>query len=98
MLEKKKITYNVAQRILEELAVNDIDVKRYVEDHNLSALSDSNILEKYCKEAVAENPKAVDDYRSGKEESLNFLLGQVMRKSRGKADPNEVKEMLKDLI
>jgi len=56
------------------------------------------ILEKYSKEAISENPKAVEDYKSGNEKALNFLMGKVMGKSRGKATPGQVNEILKKLI
>ena len=45
-----------------------------------------------------ENPKAFDDYKKGEEKSLNFLIGQVMRKSKGKANADEVKKMIENMI
>jgi aspartyl-tRNA(Asn)/glutamyl-tRNA(Gln) amidotransferase subunit B len=61
-------------------------------------VADSSDLEKFCREAIAENPKAVSDFKSGRQEALNFLLGSVMKKSKGKADAKEVKENLMLLI
>ena len=98
LLEKKKITDATAQKILEKLAVDDIDVESYVKKEKLGAVSDLRMIEKYCREAIAENLQAVSDYKSGKDIALNFILGSVMRKSGGKADPKEVKETLKKLI
>ncbi|MEK6916857.1 MAG: Asp-tRNA(Asn)/Glu-tRNA(Gln) amidotransferase subunit GatB, partial [Nanoarchaeota archaeon] len=92
MLEKKKITDATAQKILERLVVEDIDVESYVKKQKLGTVSDINVIEKYCKESIAENPQAVEDYKSGKEIALNFILGSVMRKSGGKADPKKVKD------
>ena len=86
------------QKILEKLAVDDIDVESYVKKEKLGAVSDLRMIEKYCREAIAENLQAVSDYKSGKDIALNFILGSVMRKSGGKADPKEVKETLKKLI
>ena len=97
LLDKKKITDNIAKEILNKLVIEDIDVKKYVKKENLQTVSDSNILEKFCKEAIKENPKAVDDYKSGREEALNFILGSVMKKSKG-ADAKEVRHLLKKLL
>jgi len=98
LLNKKKITDNTAQKILEKLVIEDIKVKDYIKEHNLEILSDSSLIEKYCKDAINENPSVVDDYKSGKEQALNFLVGQVMKKSKGKADARDVKDLLKKLI
>ncbi len=94
LIEGKKITDNVASKILERLVENSFDVKEYVKKENLEAVSDVSELEKYCKEAIEENPKAVDDYKKGEAKALNFLMGKVIAKTKGKADPNVVKELL----
>jgi len=98
LVESKKITETVAQKILEKLIIKPFDVNEYVKKEKLVAVSDTNILEKVCKEVISENKKAVDDYKSGKQEALNFLMGQVMRKTKGTATPKEVNELLRKLI
>ncbi len=98
LLDKNKITEKIGQRIMERLVVEDIDVDKYIKEHKLEGVASSNVLEKYCKEAIAENQKAVEDYKSGKEAALNFILGSVIRKSQGKADPKDVKKILNSLI
>ncbi|MDD1694814.1 MAG: Asp-tRNA(Asn)/Glu-tRNA(Gln) amidotransferase GatCAB subunit B, partial [Methanoregula sp.] len=50
------------------------------------------------EDAINENPKALEDYRAGKGGALNFLVGQVMKKTRGKADPGELNRMLADTL
>jgi aspartyl-tRNA(Asn)/glutamyl-tRNA(Gln) amidotransferase subunit B len=57
-------------------------------------VSDTGALEAWCDRAVAENPRSVADYRAGKVAALNFLKGQVMKMSQGKANPNLVGEIL----
>ena len=98
LVENKKITDNVASNILEKLIEKPFDVNEYVKKEGLEAVSDIGELEKFCKEAISENPKAVEDYKKGEEKALNFIVGQVMRKSKGKATPKEVNEILKSLI
>ena len=98
LVESKKITDNVASKILEKLIEKPFDVNEYVKKEGLEAVSDVSELEKYCKEAVEENPKAVEDYKKGNEKALNFVVGVVMRKSKGKASPKEVNEIIRKLI
>jgi aspartyl-tRNA(Asn)/glutamyl-tRNA(Gln) amidotransferase subunit B len=98
LVENKKITDETAKKILEKLVEKPFDVEEYVEKEKLVAVSDKKILEKYCKEAIAENTKAVEDYRKGEKKALNFLIGKVMAKSKGTAIPREVGEIIRKLI
>ena len=58
-------------------------------------MSDSGELEKIIDAVLAANPKSVEEFRSGKEKAFNALVGQVMKASRGKANPAQVNERLK---
>ena len=98
LVESKKITDNVASKILEKLIEKPFDVNEYVRKEKLEALSDVSELEKYCMEAIADNPKAVEDYKKGEAKALNYIVGAVMRKSKGKATPKEVNEIILRLI
>lgn len=98
LVESKKITDTIAQKILEKLIEKPFDVNEYVKKEKLEALSDTKAIEKLCKEAIEENPDVVEDYKKGNEKSFNFLIGQVMKKSKGKATPKEVNEIIKRLI
>jgi len=98
LVENKKITDNVASKILEKLIEKPFDVNEYVKKEKLEAVSDIKELEKYCKEAISENSKAVEDYKKGEEKALNFIVGQVMKKTKGKASPKEVNEIIRKLV
>jgi len=98
LVENRTITDSVAQKILEKLVEKPFDVNEYVKKENLGAVSDASELEKYCGEAVKENPKAAEDYRNGEEKALNFIVGQVMKKTKGKATPKEVNDIIKKLV
>ena len=98
LVENKKITDNVAAKLLEKLVEKPFDVKEYVKKEGLEAVSDVSELEKYCKEAIRENSKAVEDYKKGEKRALNFIVGVIMKKTRGKATPKEVNDTLKRLI
>ena len=78
--------------------MKSFNVKEYVEKNQLKAVSDSGQLETYCKETIKENLQAIEEYKNGKEKSFNYLVGQVMRKTKGTASPKEVTDILKKLI
>ena len=98
LVENKKITDKVAAKILEKLIEKPFDVKEYVKKEKLEAVSEISELERYCKEAIEENPKAVGDYKKGEKKALNFIVGAVMKKTKGKATPKEVNEIILGII
>ena len=66
---------------------------------NLAKTSgDTGAVSAAVEEAIAENPRALEDYRAGKAGALNFLVGQVMKKTRGKADPAMLNRMLAEAL
>ena len=69
-----------------------------VQEKGLAQVSDTGAIEKFCDEAIAANPGPVNDFRNGKAAALNFLKGQVMKLSRGKANPELVGEILVERI
>jgi len=95
MVEKKEITEQTAQKILEKLAVEPFSPIDYVKKNKLQAVSDTKELEKICIKVIDENLKVAEDYKKGNEKSLHFLVGQVMRNTKSKADPKIVNELLK---
>ena len=98
LVKTKKITETTAQKILENLVEKPFDVNSYVKEHKLSAISGVKELEKICKDIMKKNNKVVSDYKKGRKEALHFLIGQVMRATKGKASPKEVNEILRKLI
>jgi len=98
LMQNKKITEKTAQKIMNELGAKIFDVEKYVKSNKLEAVSDTGSLEKFCKEAIKENPKVIEDIKSGNEKAINYLVGQVMRKTRGTASPDEVLKILKKLV
>ena len=98
MVEKKEITDQVAQKIMEELVVKPFSPREYVEKHGLRRVAESGALQKICEEVIDENKNVVEEYLGGKEKSFQFLVGQVMRKSKGTASPQEVNSLLKALL
>jgi len=66
-----------------------------VKSRGLRQVGDTATIEKWCAEAIAEMPKAVEEYKGGKERAIGSIVGLVMKKSQGKANPQIVNEILK---
>ncbi len=98
LVESGKITDATAKKLLEELIIRPFDVDDHVRKNKLVAVSDTAVIEKYCLEAIRENPRAIEDYKKGNEKALHFVIGKIMSKSKGLATPKEVNEILKRLI
>jgi len=94
----KKITNNTAIQILPNMIKTGADPSHLIKEGNLAQISDSKELEGIIKEIIAKNPKPVADYQKGKERALQALIGQVMAKTKGKANPEKVTEILKDML
>ena len=74
---------------------NPTSPKEIVKKLGLEQISDTSALSAYCEEAIASNPRSVEDYRAGKMNAINALKGFVMKKSQGKANPTQVDEILR---
>ena len=97
LLSEKRITEKGAVKIIRTLLDEGGEPEEIVERFNLLMLPEDEV-ERLCEEAIRENEKAVSDYISGKKEALNFLVGQVMKKSRGKADPGLTNRILREKL
>jgi aspartyl-tRNA(Asn)/glutamyl-tRNA(Gln) amidotransferase subunit B len=71
------------------------DPSNILDEKGLEQVSDESEIEKIIDEVIKNNPKSVEDYKSGKEVALKFLVGQTMKESKGKANPQVVGEILK---
>ncbi len=94
LTECRKINSNSAKDIFAFMFESGGDPVRLVEEQGLAQVSDAGELDELVSLAMTENPKSVEDYRAGKKAASKFLVGQVMRKSRGKANPQVVGELL----
>jgi aspartyl-tRNA(Asn)/glutamyl-tRNA(Gln) amidotransferase subunit B len=81
--------------VLPEMWAGEGDPDAIIEKRGLKQISDSGELERICDEVIAGNARQVADYRSGKERAFNSLVGQVMKATGGKANPQQVSEILK---
>lgn len=93
-----EISSSAAQIVLEEMYNTGKTPETIIQEKDLGQVSDSGVLEEAVNKVIAANPKAVADFKKGKEASLKFLIGAVMRESKGKANPQVVEEMIRKLI
>ncbi|WP_457611800.1 Asp-tRNA(Asn)/Glu-tRNA(Gln) amidotransferase subunit GatB [Methanocaldococcus sp.] len=97
LIKKEVVSQKIAKNLVDEIVINrgKKTPKEIVEEKGLTVIKDDSFLEKAVEEAIKNNSKAVEDYLNGKKEALNFLMGQVMRITKGRAEPKKVIEMLK---
>jgi aspartyl-tRNA(Asn)/glutamyl-tRNA(Gln) amidotransferase subunit B len=96
LLQDNKITTKAGQRIIENLPHNQKNPTQIAEEMGLIGVVEEDVVQKAVTQSIEENPDAVDDYYHGKKKALNFLMGQVMRITRGKADPGEICKLLEE--
>ena len=92
------ITAKAGQRIVEKMPNNKHTPKQIAEELGLIGVVKDDEVQAAARQAIDENPKAVEDYHNGQKASLNFLMGQVMRLTKGKADPGETVKILRELL
>ncbi|WP_026259691.1 Asp-tRNA(Asn)/Glu-tRNA(Gln) amidotransferase subunit GatB [Desulfobacter curvatus] len=98
LLESSRINANAAKTVFEQMVETGKDPESIVKEKGLEQVSDQGELEAMVDEIIKENPKEADAYRNGKTKLFSFFMGQVMKKTRGKADPKVVTPMLKSKL
>jgi aspartyl-tRNA(Asn)/glutamyl-tRNA(Gln) amidotransferase subunit B len=96
------ISHNAARQVFDALwsaeAPGGASVDALIEAKGLKQMRDSNALEAIIDQVLAANPKSVDEYRAGKEKAFNALVGQVMKASKGQANPAQAHSLLKQKL
>jgi len=94
LVESRQISSTIAQQVFAEMFDSGEAPRVIVEKKGWSQVSDAGAIETFCDQAIAAHPGPVADYKAGKAAALNFLKGQVMKLSKGKANPNLAGEIL----
>ena len=94
-VEAGKINQANAKEVFAKIVEEDIEPISYMEQHGLTSLTDEGALQAAIDEVLVENAAIVEEYRGGKDKVFGFLVGQVMKKTKGKADPGRVNEQLR---
>jgi aspartyl-tRNA(Asn)/glutamyl-tRNA(Gln) amidotransferase subunit B len=98
LIQQKDISSSAAQTVLKEMFDTGADPSHIIEEKSLRQVSDEETLTKIVKQVIKDNPQPVNDFKSGKENALQFLVGKVMAVSKGQANPEVVSEILKKKI
>ncbi len=98
LAEEGSVNSTVAKEVFEKMYEEDVDPEAYVEEHGLKTVNDAGALEEVVKKVLENNPKVVEEYKGGKEKVLGFLVGQVMKEMKGKANPAMAGELIRKLI
>ncbi|MDW8468143.1 MAG: hypothetical protein RML56_03105 [Burkholderiales bacterium] len=89
------VSHKAAKEVLAAMRTSEADADALIAALGVAQLSDRAALERLVEQALAANPKLVADFRAGRERALNALVGQVMKASRGAANPGQVAEILR---
>ncbi|MDD3520496.1 MAG: Asp-tRNA(Asn)/Glu-tRNA(Gln) amidotransferase subunit GatB [Actinomycetota bacterium] len=94
LIDDGKISSKIAKSVFEEMYLKGTDPNEIIKEKGLEQISDEHELESIIKEVINNNPDAVNQYKSGKVKAIGFLVGQVMQKTKGKANPTLVNEII----
>ena len=89
------LSSKLAREVFDAMWAGEGDADAIIAKRGLKQISDSGELERICGEVIAANPKQVEDYRAGKDKAFNSLVGQAMKLTKGKANPQQVTDILK---
>ncbi|MEK7664486.1 MAG: Asp-tRNA(Asn)/Glu-tRNA(Gln) amidotransferase subunit GatB [Patescibacteria group bacterium] len=98
MIHRGEISSKVAKMVLVEMINTGVDPSAIVDENNWRQMEDDGELEKVIKDIISKNAKAVEDYKKGNKNVLQFLAGQVMAVTRGTANPAKARQLLEDLL
>ena len=96
LIGKGVLSSKLAKTVFEEMVASGKTPDAIVKEKGLEQISDEGALEKIVDETLAENPKSIEDFRAGKDRAIGFLVGQIMKKTKGKANPEMINKMLKE--
>ena len=92
------INSTVAKEVFEKIFTEDVNPEKYIQENGLRQDNNEDAIRDIVVSVIAKNPQSVNDYKNGKDKAIGFLVGQVMKESRGKANPGIVNKLLKELL
>ncbi len=95
---QNKISSAIGQELLKEMVLTGKDPSNIMEEQNLSQISAGGEMDEIVEKVIKNNPEQVEQFRAGKEAVLQYLIGQVMKESKGKANPQTAGEMLREKL
>ena len=98
LIDDGKISSAIAKKVLEEMFENPRDPNKIVEEKGWVQISDENAIKEVVLKILENNPQSVADFKAGKDRALGFLVGQAMKETKGKANPQLLNKMFKEEI
>ncbi len=98
MIDEGKISGKIAKTLFEEMLAKPVSPATLVKEKGLEQVSDLSSIETDVDQVLAAHPEQVEEFRSGKDKVFGFLVGQVMKATKGKANPKIVNEILRKKI
>ena len=95
MIEKKELTSKNVKDILNMVMEEDLTVEEIVKKSGIENISDENFIIETVRNVIKENEESVNDYKEGHDRAIKYLMGQVMKLSQGKINPQKAMELLK---
>jgi aspartyl-tRNA(Asn)/glutamyl-tRNA(Gln) amidotransferase subunit B len=96
LIDQGKINRTIAKKVFEKMFNTNNDPEAIVKDEGLEGVSDEGTLILMVRKILENNPQSIVDYKAGKDKAFGFLVGQAMRESKGKADPQLINKLLKE--
>ena len=98
LIKERKISSKIAKIVLEEMFKQGASPSQIIKEKELVQISDKGELEKIAQEIIINNPKVVEDYKKGKDNVYQYLIGQLMAKTKGKADPKLARTIIQNIL
>ena len=98
IIESGKISNTAGKEVFKEMFETDKDPEIIIEEKGLSQISCSDEIEKLVDKVLSDNPKSIEDFKAGKTQAVGYLMGQVMKASKGKANPPVAKQMIEEKL
>ena len=98
LIEKNTISNNIGKQIIIDMMKDGTKASKIVEDRGLSQISDEGAIKEICQKVVDANPDQVERYRAGKVQLIGFFVGQVMKETKGRANPKAVNDLMKEIL
>ncbi len=98
LIEKNTISNNIGKQIIIDMLKDGTSAKEIVEKRGLSQITDENAIKEICEKVVAAHQNEAEAYKNGKVQLLGFFVGQVMKETKGRANPKAVNELIKEVL
>ena len=98
LIEKNTISNNIGKQIIVDMLKDGTPAKEIVEKKGLSQITDTDAIKEICQRVADANPNQVTAYKNGKVQLFGFFVGQVMKETKGRANPQVVNQLLKEIL